>query len=269
MLEAPGGPAALWPAAAVEDGRCWWSGAGASYGGPVLPGGDPEHARAVVETLRETAAARGYETLRVTPPPPLYEPEERGVLRAALVGAGFRVTRSEVSQAARLDGRPVDEILQGTARRGARKAAREGVTLEPGAEPAVFHELLVADRARIGTSPVHSGAELADLVERLGERQHLCVARRNDEAIAGTWTLHVSDRVAVSFYVCQAWEHRRLRATNLLQRAAMEWAAERGAEIFDFGTTSVNGVLNEGLFAFKEAHGAETLDRETFELAVS
>ena len=86
----------------------------------------------------------------------------------------------------------------------------------------------IEHRAAVGAVPVHSAAELDDLADRLGSRQTLLLARWQGTLIAGSWALRGSDRVGISFYVCQDREHRRLRATNLLTLRALEWAAERG-----------------------------------------
>jgi hypothetical protein len=266
-----GAPAALWPAAAVDSGATWWSGAGASYGGPVLAAdADANAARFAVERIVALAAERGYARLRVTPPPPCYEREERGIVRAALLACGFGVVARDVSQAAPLAGKTPSELLTNPAWRAAGKAERVGVVVAVERSYVEFHELLVRDRAAFGATPVHSATELADLAARLGEGQALHLARGpKGDLVAGSWTLALNDRVALSFYLAQDREQRHLRATNLLQLRALEWSAKRGIVLFDFGTSSIGGIVNEGLFTFKERHGGVPFDRETFERSVT
>jgi hypothetical protein len=271
LMSDGGEPLALFPAAAVdEDGiRTWWSGAGASFGGPVLrEGAGPDEAAAAVERIVAEARARGYRRIRTTPPPPVYEADGEGVAREALRAAGFRVVRSEITQAAPLAGRSPDDLLDGPARRGARKAERERVMVREETAYAEFHELLVEDRRAMDAAPVHSREELEDLARRLGSRQVLLLARRDGEPIAGTWLLAAGRRVAMSFYVCQVRAQRRLRATNLLTLHALRWSAARSLHQLDYGTSSIDGRLNEGLFAFKEAHGGRPGRRETYEIEV-
>jgi len=253
---------ALWPAASADEGETWWSGAGASFGGPVLA--EDAEAGAAVAGVLEEARRRGYRRVRVTPPPPLYEKGEAGIVRSALLAAGFRAERREIFQAAPLEGKTPADLLSGPARRGAAKAERDGVEVLPETAFAEFHALLAMDRAAVGARPVHSAAELADLGTRFAGRQLLLLARRDGELVAGTWLLRASERIALSFYVCQDRAHRRLRATNLLQLRALEWASAQGCAYLDFGTSSIGGELNPGLFEFKEAHGGRPHDRETF-----
>ncbi|MGQ0721429.1 MAG: GNAT family N-acetyltransferase [Candidatus Eiseniibacteriota bacterium] len=271
VLGESGRPAALWPAAAADSGATWWSGAGASYGGPVLPAdAGANSARFAVDRIVALAAERRYSRIRVTPPPPCYERGERGVVREALLACGFGIVTSEVSQAAPLAGKAPAELLTNPAWRAARKAEREGVVVDSERAYAEFHALLTRDRAAFGARPVHSAAELADLAQRLGEAQALHLARGpKGELVAGSWTLALNDRVALSFYLAQDREQRHLRATNLLQLRALEWAAGRGIRLFDFGTSSISGVVNEGLFTFKERHGGVPFQRETFERSVA
>lgn len=265
IRNAAGGMAALWPAASADEGATWWSGAGASFGGPVLPAdADADTAAAAIAGMLDEAKLRGYRRVRVTPPPPLYEEGEAGIVRGALLAAGFRVERCEVFQAAPLAGKEPADLLSGPARRGAAKAERERVEVRPETAFAEFHALLERDRAAVGASPVHSAAELADLGARFADRQALLLARLDGELVAGTWLLRAAGRVALSFYVCQDREHRRLRATNLVQLRALDWACAQGCAYLDFGTSSIGGEINPGLFEFKEAHGGRPHDRETF-----
>jgi CelD/BcsL family acetyltransferase involved in cellulose biosynthesis len=256
-------PLALLPAAAAGD--TWFSGAGASYGGPVLAAGATEEsARIVAREIVEEARRRGYRRVRARVPPPLYEEGGRGLVRAALLSTGWVCEESEVSHSVPLEGRAPADLLTPPARRGAHKAEREGVEVAEESEHRAFHALLAADRARMGLAPTHTAAELEDLAARLGAEQTLLLARLRGELVAGAWLLRVNARVGLSFYVCQDRAHRRLRATNLLMLRALEWAAGRGLTELDLGTSSIRGTLNRGLADFKAAHGARPFARETF-----
>jgi hypothetical protein len=262
-------PLALWPAAATDGGATWHSGVGASYGGPVVAAdATADSCREVVAEILEEARRRGYRRVKLTPPPPLYEKGAGGLVRAALVAAGFQCVASDVSQSVPLSEKPPPDLLVPKARRGASKAEREGVQVKKEEAYGAFHVLLTADRGEMGLTPTHSEAELTDLATRLGSNQTLLLARREGELVAGAWLLQLNGRVGLSFYVCQDRAHRRLRSTNLLMLRALEWAAERGLAELDLGTSSVGGKVNEGLSDFKAAHGARRFSRETFERAL-
>ena len=254
---------ALWPAASVDDGETWWSGAGASFGGPVVAGDDEGVSRGVA-LLLELARERGYRRVRATPPPPLYESDHSGIVRRCLLEAGFERVASDVFESVPLGAAEPASLLDAAARRGVGKAEREGVVVRLGDDYRALHALLVADRAEMGTVPVHSADELEDLAARFGPRQALLLAHHDGELVAGAWLLQVNDRVGLSFYVCQDRSKRSLRATNLVMLRALEWAAKRSLVELDLGTSSTGGELNPGLSRFKEAHGGKPHERETF-----
>jgi hypothetical protein len=188
----------------------------------------------------------------------------------ALAQAGARVVARDVTHATSLAG-DEDALrarIRGSSRRGARKAERLGTVIRHGgpSDLAAYHALLAEDRARLGATPTHSAAELADLWERRPDDAHLLLAENDGELVGGSMLFRATPRVALGFYLARAESPAAERCTNLLCEAALRSTHESGYEWLDWGTSSIGGEFNRGLSEFKEGFGGVPFVRETWRL---
>lgn len=260
-------PGALRPG---EGGPAFVSPAGASFGGPVFAGNAaPEAYRDVALALVEYASRESWARMALTPPPALYwrEPSGFDAMGDALAAAGFRQTARETSQAVPLGGDETAlwEQLDRMARKAVRRAEREGVSVAPGREWRAFHALLERNRARHGAAPTHSAGELERLDGLVGESLALFLARKEDALAGGTLAIRANERVALNFYLAHDERFQAERPSDLLVWESLKWAQREGFGWYDFGTTTMGGVLNPGLWAFKAKFGARDHPRVTWE----
>lgn len=160
-----------------------------------------------------------------------------------------------------LDLRPgLDAVTAGFSKsqvkRGAKKARREGVTIERrGDREALdeFFRLHVATRRRQGvpTQPRRFIRRFEDLFGRgLG---HVLLARWEERTIAAAVFLAFNGTLIYK-YGASDREQLDKRPNNLLFTEAIEWGCANGMRRLDFGRTDLD---NEGLRSFKRAFGAE------------
>jgi hypothetical protein len=241
---------------------------GGSFGGWATP---PELTTsdhlALLDALREHARDCGASALVVSSRPAPYRIYGDGP-EFAMVARGGEVVAREVTHIAPLgEGETANRArIRGTSRRGARKAQRLGTTVrrgDPGDLPA-FHEVLVEDRARLDSRPTHTAAELDDLWSRRPEDLLLLLAENGGELAGGILVFRATPHVALGFYTARASRPTAERCMNLLLERALSLCGERGQAWFDFGTSSIGGVLNPGLAEFKEGFGGLPFLRETW-----
>jgi hypothetical protein len=253
------GPGAA-PEEAGTGARELRSPAGASFGGPVFaPRPSEERAREVMGAVVAHARSAGWRRVLLGPPPDVYWNEgEPSILARALEGAGFRAAVRDVTQIIPLDGSEEEQFgrLDRAARKAVRRARRQGIEVAPSREWGPFHRLLVENRGRHGVVPTHTREELERLDVLVGEELALLAATREGRLHGGLLLMRANARVVLNFYLCHDEESQGDRPADLLVWESILWARRQGLSHYDFGTTSVDGVLNEGLWRFKGKFGA-------------
>jgi CelD/BcsL family acetyltransferase involved in cellulose biosynthesis len=135
-----------------------------------------------------------------------------------------------------------------------RRAEREQLTVEEGASEKLlddFYNLQVLTRKRHGLPP-QPRAWFRNLLEAMGERASIRVARANGRALAAILTLR-HRRTAVYKYGCSDTAANNLGGMQLLLWKAIEDAKNRGMESMDLGRCDLG---DESLAVFKERWGA-------------
>ncbi len=140
--------------------------------------------------------------------------------------------------------------------RGARRAAREGLSVERSTDPAAlaaFYRLHVRTRARLGVPTQPRGFVLRFhelFADGLG---FVLVVRTGDRPVAAAVVL-VHRGVLTYKYGASDPRFLGLRPNNLLFREAIRWGCESGMSSLDLGRTDWE---HESLRAFKLAFGAQ------------
>lgn len=233
---------------------------GWGVGGLVAPGGPTA---AEIAAVFADLGARRVLTQRVWPHPLL------APMWSAAVPRGATAT-PRVAHLVDLEGgfdHVWSHLFESASRRGARRAERDGVTVErdtTGRLVAEFHELLTGAVARWSRLQ-HEPRWLADRRHRhadplskfqaiataLGDRCHVWVARLDGKAVASMIVLRGTN--AYDFRAAMDEAYRGCRANDLLLRLAIEDACEAGCRTYYMGDSG----HSESLGRFKERFGAQ------------
>lgn len=270
IAEDGGGPVSVIPGALEhrEDGAWFRSYPGASYGGPVLS--DSCRLRSterIIDALAEYCRSRGWSGIEMTPPPVVYYRRPHNYLEFALLKRGFEYRKRELTAVIDL-GRLGEELrlgLSSSALRGARKAERNGVTVEENPDFSSFYPVLESNlQQRHGVRPTHTLQELEMLRSLLGgDRIRQFTAMRDGRVLAGMLMFHCNARVTLAFYISHDSEHQALRPVNLLYLEVIRWAKQMGYSYMDLGTFTLDMEVNYGLCRFKESFSARGMFRNT------
>ena len=167
-----------------------------------------------------------------------------------------------------LEGRSDEELMMSFTqghRRKVRLAERKGVEVKiiPADELPealhVFYELMLETGVR-DNFVIRTEAYFKRLMDCLGESARLYMAYNPDgEAIAGTLAIGYGNKVWY-LYGASSNRDRNLNPNYLLQYRMMQWAVERGSDVYDF--RGVSGDLSEdnplyGLYRFKKDFNGE------------
>ncbi len=254
--------------------RIWVSHPGASYGGPAISPNLLYHQiedliRAMIEHIR----TEGYRKIRITPPPVIYNKYPDQPLDFALWRHGFRVSRTELTQAVPLDFE-LDSLLDGfvnKSRTAFRKAEREGLSFRiidhpTQAEYDRFWVILEENRRGLGVVPTHNRQEIERLHQLVPDNLMMGAVEKNGEMAAVIWNIICNRETVLEFYMAHAAEAQNLRPVPYLTYHSLLWAKARGFKWFDFGISSIWGDPTWGLLKFKENFRARHFLRQTFTL---
>jgi hypothetical protein len=256
-------PAAVVPGAPREVG----SHPGATFGGVIHAGA--LSGAMMLESFTAIAShylERGFERLRYAPVPFIYHRRPSGDDLYALFRIGARRVRCDLSCAVDLE---LGSHLSSRRRRGLSKARREGVEVEEGRE--LVGELWPVIEANLserhGAAPVHTEAELRNLIDRLQDEIQVVVARYEGDPVAGV-VLFDGPRVSHAQYIASIEAGNRVGALDAVFDHCFRRAAALGARFFDFGTSNRERglVLNQGLYEFKAQFGGGGVAYEHYEL---
>lgn len=158
-----------------------------------------------------------------------------------------------------LDLRPsVEDLFRGlhkdSIQRKIRRAAREGLLYEEGRSETflrTFYDLTVITRRRQSLPPPPF-VWFQNVLECLGDRALIRIARKNAKAVAAIFTLHHKDTVVYK-YGCSDARFHNLGGMPFVLWKAIEDAKRLGATTLDFGRSDPENI---GLITFKERLGA-------------
>lgn len=266
-----GGPFVLFPAAEVltDGGRILVSHPGASMGSLVVPAdlsfGDSMQ---LVEQLLAYTREQGFDGLRITLPPTIYNRRLSNYVDFALIRNGFCYRKRELSSILFLEP-SADRNLEKfrpSHRRAVRKAQRAGVQVSVSEDYPGFYRILKQNlKIRHGVQPTHTLEELLSLKNLFPDRISLFGAFVDRAMVAGVVNFIATDDVVLAFYISHDERYQEYRALNLLFYSIFEWAIAAGYKVFDFGIFTVNEEPNFGLARFKENFGASGMFRDTLE----
>jgi hypothetical protein len=252
-------------AAAVDpdDERCVISHPGITYGGIVhlasLRGSGV--AAALTAALAEWRADR----VVYKPVPHVYHRVPAQDDLWALYLAGATRKRCDLSWAIDLS---APMTWTGNRRRAVTRAtAQLELADDPDSLPELWSILTAVLDVRHGVTPVHTLAEMQDLMVRCPGEIRVHVARQAGEVVAGS-VVYVAGAAWHSQYLASSDIGRRVGALDAVVSFGIEQARVSGARWYDFGISNEDRgrVLNEGLYFYKSSFGGGSVVHEQYQL---
>jgi hypothetical protein len=218
-----------------------------SHGAPLVTSPDAE--RALIDAWNERSSdARTAAATMVTNPFRGVDPLE----------PDHDLTDRRISQVTQLPDAPDEErvlaLVEASARRNARKAAKAGIEIVSDASAwADLHEIHAENMSAMGGLAKSRGLfEAVTRHFRAGEDFDLWVARLQGETIAGLLVFHFGE-VTEYFTPATRHEHRSDQPLALILVKAMTAAIARGSRQWNWGGTWSN---QDGVYRFKRKWGA-------------
>lgn len=208
-----------------------------------------------VETFLTTCNAREWQ---ITQPPLAYDGRRAVRELATLCRLGYIVTRQEYNQSLPVDDRPFLQLGNYANRKRFNRAIRMGVSARrlDVVEYQAAYEVLVENRAKKGRVLSMSWPQVDQLATAFPERLIGFGAFQDGEMVGSALCVVVRSDILYVY----AWGERagaeNISPVTPIAHVIHDYARVAGFRLLDLGTSSVNGVVNQGLAAFKRSLGA-------------
>jgi len=273
----PGTPFAVLPGAVAVDGgrRTLRSTAGASVGGPASssePG--VRDWLEWVDALVDHARGAGLGAIELALAPAFWVERPDDALEFALRVRGF-ASSAELGHCVDLprpDGRDIIAALPAAGRRRARRALAAGLELASATSPGElreFHAMLCANKELHDARPAHTGEEIIELCERLGERLQVWIALERGVIVAGVYAIAVNAHVVYTQYIADLPARRELDATRFVLLSLIARLRRGPVRYLDLGSSVVPPAEKLSLARFKESLGAFAYERRRWRLVLA
>lgn len=262
---------AVFPAAEdLADRRRVISHPGATYGGLVQAGDCVgEIATESIEVLINHYKNLGFEELIFKIVPSIYHRQPYEDDAWALNNRGAQIFRSDLSTALNLK---YPSEMSERRKRSLKKAGSAGLKFLDGASVIErFWPVLESSlQSRHQVKPVHSAAEMIDLMKRFPNEIRASAAELSGQISAGLVSF-VSPRVWHLQYSVASPEGFKISALDALIDRAIQAARRENIEFFDFGVSTENQgkVLNDGLYGYKSEFGGGGFVYDHYRLEIS
>jgi hypothetical protein len=211
-----------------------------------------------VNLAEEQLRGLGARRLEVVLPPFCYAPERGALVFNALAGLGYVVQRHELNQSISLQHARILAKGSGNNRTRLNKAVREGVTatrLIP-AEYRSAYEVLAESRHKKNYTLSMSWADVTEMLEAFPKAVRFFGAWHGGKMVGAALCVVINPQVLYLYTWGEVAGIERLSPVTVIADMLCSHARAEGFRILDLGTSSLHGVVNPGLFAFKKTLGA-------------
>ncbi len=258
---------ALMPATLSLQGgeRILSSHSGSSWGGLVWQ--NPlkyEEALEVSNLITDYAVQNDFTGVEIKLSPLVYQKTPDDSLVFCLLTNGYRYSNRELTSVITFNEAPYQKSVDYSVRKAVNKSIKLGVKVEENSEDWTgFHQLLSQNLAAKGAKPTHTLAELVKLKELFPDKINLWNAYLEGELVGGICNWEVKSGYWLIFYSCYQQEYISHRILNRLFFEFCDYCHRQNSKHLDFGTSSINMNVNEGLIKFKELYTAYGVFRDT------
>lgn len=249
--------------------RCPFS-APYSYPVAIVNESKQESVDAALEVFEEYCAGQGIASARFIFPPLFYDGHLLSGWVSALYRKQYRIEHIDLNYALDLKKLNVDEEAYGglitqKGRKGLRRAEKSGLEIFRCETEEDFREAyrIMQTGHEAKGFPVHLTYEqLADTLKLVGHDAF--IVRKDGVGIVAEFLYEVSDRIVQGIYTGTHPDYMDCNGMNLLTYYTIRYYGDRGFEILDKATASVDSIPNYGLCNFKESVGCERSLKYTF-----
>ena len=209
---------------------------------------------------------KGISEVRIKHWPLAYSGGE--LVHETLIDFGFKKAMSDVNQHIAITQEDYKNRINKNERKKLNQCKRAGYhfkVLNSRWLPEVY-DLVKNTRQRKGFPVSMSFEDLSMTFNALPDHYHLFGVYDEDRLIATSVSIRISKKILYNFYHADHIEYRSKSPLVLLNEGIYNYCRNAEIEILDLGISSVDGILNKGLYTFKENLGCTVSEKNTYVL---
>jgi hypothetical protein len=211
-----------------------------------------------VYEVKSNLLVEGIKTLDIIHYPNFYDVVNTGIIEESFLANGFKAKPADTNQHIDVDIQDFASRISYAQRKRLNKCKRAEFkeNIEDKGSLKEAYELLKASRDRKGYSITMSYTELLGMFELHPDHYFLFTIRDQGVMIAMAVCIRVSENIIYNFYHADHQNFSMFSPTVMVVNSVYKYCQGKGIDFIDLGISSVDGVLNEGLYKFKKGLGA-------------
>jgi hypothetical protein len=192
--------------------------------------------------------------------------KEKPTFYATQQAIKFPAFIQDVNQHLFVDSQPFIDKIHPSEKRRLRKCRRAGFVFEEVKNPDFqqLYNFICSHRIRKEMSITITLQKLKELVETLPNDFKVFVVKDTEKVIALVFGVKLNEHALYTFLPADHADYLQFSPSVMLYEGLYDYCFRHNFGILDFGTSSENGVLNEGSFNFKRHLGCLTSEKLTF-----
>ena len=225
-----------------------------------------EHYYDAVSSLIVWAQAQKIRQIVFSLPPLFYDVPHISKMQNALWGNGFEISAFDLNFEYFLAAHGPDypDRIDRCARKNCRRAEKEGLTFEKTDDFAAVYETIRINRTERGF-PLKMSLEDVVATSKVIPTDFFAVKTPGNEIASAAITQRMDSKTVRVVYWGNPGAFEQLRPVNFLAWKLFDYYKKMKFDVVDIGISTVDGVPNNGLCAFKESIGCSCSPKITFE----
>jgi hypothetical protein len=218
----------------------------------------------VLQKIETWAKETQIQSLSLVLPPDCYQSEGEDSVLEVLLSHGYKISWQDLNYHFKVEN-PFFGKLHRSERWKLQRSSREGFQFQPIANidwDFVF-PFLLQSRLRRGYSLSMTREELEAVFKAFPENYRCWGVYFRNQCVALSVTVRVNQKIEYVFYTADDADFRKFSPVVLLHSGIYSNCAESGIELLDLGTSSLRGIINDGVSDFKRHLGALTSSKTT------
>jgi hypothetical protein len=227
---------------------------------------DADHLAILLKVIIDYFHKHQYR-IQIKFPPQIYAPSIK-VIHEAMIENKFSILHRDINQHIRIEKTLFSAEINRNRRRKLDHAANQNYSFEKldGERLSEAYDLITECREEKGYPVTMTLQELQTAFKSFPDQYLLFGVFDQERLIATAVSIQVNQDVLYNFYHGDCLSHRSYSPVTLLVAGIYGYCQEHHVEILDLGISTDRGVLNEGLYYFKESCGARPSDKITYQL---